>query len=270
MCLFIYNFFGDRMKVYLDLVMILNFFIDFILLLSVKIILKRNIKLSRIIYGSFIGGLSILLLFFNINSFILFIVKILISIVMIITSFRYRNIKYTLVNFLYLYMSSIILGGFLYLLNLEFSYKHVGIIFINNGLSINFIFLIISSPIIIYIYIKQTKNLRYNYSNYYDIEIYLNRKKYKYTGFMDTGNTLVDSLTKKSVILIDKRKILFGIKEFRLIPYMTVSGNSMIKVIKITKLVFNNKEYRNVLLGIIDKIELDGVDVILNRKLLEE
>ena len=87
---------------------------------------------------------------------------------------------------------------------------------------------------------------------------------------MDTGNTLIDSLTKKSVILIDKRKILFGIKEFRIIPYMTVSGNSMIKVIKITKLVFNNKEYKNVLLGIIDKIELDGVDVILNRKLLEE
>ena len=51
---------------------------------------------------------------------------------------------------------------------------------------------------------------------------------------------------------------------------MTVSGSSMIKVIKISKLVFNNKEYKNVLLGIIDKIELDGVDVILNRKLLEE
>ena len=258
------------MKIYLDLVMILNFLIDFILLLSVKIILKRNIKLNKIILGSFIGGLSILLLFFNINSFVLFLFKIIISIVMIITSFGYRNIKYTLVNFLYLYMSSIILGGFLYLLNIEFSYKHIGVIFINNGLSVNFIFLLITSPIIIYIYIKQTKSLRYNYSNYYDIEIYLNRKKYKYTGYMDSGNTLTDTLTKKSVILIDKRKLLFNIKEFRLIPYMTISGSSMIKVIKITKLVFNNKEYKNVLLGIIDKIELDGVEVILNRKLLEE
>ena len=258
------------MKIYLDLVMILNFFIDFILLLSVKIILKRNIKLNKIILGSFIGGLSILLLFFNINSLFLFFTKIIISILMIITSFGYRNIKYTLVNFLYLYMSSIILGGFFYLLNIQFSYKHIGIIFINNGLSINFIFLLISSPIIIYIYIKQTKSLRYNYSNYYTIEIYLNRKKYKYTGYMDSGNTLTDTLTKKSVILIDKRKLLFNIKEFRLIPYMTISGSSMIKVIKITKLVFNNKEYKNVLLGIIDKIELDGVDVILNRKLLEE
>lgn len=258
------------MKIYLDLIMILNFSLDFILLLSVSLILKRNIKLARIMLGAFIGGISILLLFMNINNITLFLLKVLISIVMVLTTFGYRNIKYTLINLLYLYMSSVILGGFLYLLNLEFSYKHVGIIFYNNGLSVNFIFLIIFSPVILYIYIKQTKNLRYNYSNYYNIEIYLNQKKYKYTAYMDTGNVLVDTLTNKKVVLIDKRKLLFNIKEFRLIPYMSVGGSNMIKVIKIDKLVFDNKEYSDILLGIMDKISLDGVDVILNRKLLEE
>lgn len=267
---FFYNILGDYMKIYLDLVMILNFAIDFIILLSVSLILKRNIKITRIMLGAFIGGISILFLFFNINSILLFLFKVIISILMILITFGYRNIKYTLVNILYLYMSSIILGGFLYLLNLEFSYKHVGIIFFNNGLSINFIFLLIFSPIILYIYIKQTKNLRYNYSNYYNIDIYLKNKKYRYTAYMDSGNVLVDSLTKKPVILIDKRKLLFNIKEFRLIPYMGVGGSSMIKVVKVDKILFNNKEYNNILLGIMDKISLDGVDVILNRKLLEE
>ena len=257
------------MKIYLDFIMILNFFIDFILLITVSLILKRNIKTFKLMLGAFVGGLSILLLFFNINSLLLFIIKILISIFMVLTSFGYRNLKYTLVNLLYLYMSSIILGGFLYLLNLEFSYKHIGIIFYNNGLSINFIFLIIFSPIILYIYINQTKNLRNNYSNYYNIEIYYNNRKYKYIGYLDTGNTLKDSLTGKSVILIDKRKLLFNIKEFRLIPYMGVNGSSMIKIVKIDKLIFNGKEY-NVLLGIMDNISLDGIDVILNRNLLEE
>lgn len=266
---FFYNVFGDDMTIYLDLVMILNFVIDFILLLTVSIILKRNVKLTRIMLGAFIGGISILFLFFNINSFILFIFKILISILMILTTFGYKTIKYTLVNILYLYMSSIILGGFLYLLNLEFSYKHIGMIFFNNGLSINFIFLIIFSPIILYIYIKQTKNLRYNYSNYYNIEIINKNKRYKYIGYMDSGNVLVDNLTKKIVILIDKRKLLFNIKEFRLIPYMSVNGSNMMKVVKIDKLIFNNKEYSNILLGVMDNISLDGVDVILNRKLLE-
>ena len=266
---FFYNVFGDYMKIYLDLVMILNFAIDFILLITVSIILKRNIKITRIMLGAFIGGISIIFLFFNLNSILLFIFKFIISVLMILTTFGYKTLKYTLVNLLYLYMSSIILGGFLYLLNLEFSYKHIGIIFFNNGLSINFIFLIIFSPFILYIYIKQTKNLRYNYSNYYNIEIINKNKKYKYTAYMDSGNVLVDSLTKKIVILIDKRKLLFNIKEFRLIPYMGVNGSNMIKVVKIDKLIFNNKEYSNILLGIMDKISLDGVDVILNRKLLE-
>lgn len=250
--------------------MILNFFLDFILLLTVSLILKRNVKITKIIMGAFIGGLSIIFLFFNINSFVLFLFKLIISILMILITFGFRSIKYTLINLLYLYMSSIILGGFLYLLNLEFSYKHIGIIFFNNGLSINFIFLILFSPVILYIYIKQTKKLRYNYSNYYNIEIYNKNKKYKYTAYMDSGNVLTDSITGKPVILIDKRKLLFNIKEFRLIPYMGVNGSSIIKVIKIEKLVFNNKEYNNILLGIMDKISLDGVDVILNRKLLEE
>jgi len=43
----------------------------------------------------------------------------------------------------------------------------------------------------------------------------------------------------------------------------------MIQVIKLNKLVFEDKEYKNILLGLIDEISLDGVDVILNRKLLE-
>ena len=258
------------MKVYLDLVMILNFFIDFILLLTVSIVLKRKVNIKRIILGAFVGGISILFLFFNINSFLLFIFKLIISILMVIITFKYENIKYTLINILYLYITSIILGGFLYLLNIEFSYKHVGIIFINNGLSINFIILIIILLIILYIYIRQNKLLKYTYSNYYDVELIKGKKSYKYIGYMDSGNVLVDSLTNKKVILIDKRKILFNIKEFRLIPYMGVNGMNMIKVVKIDKLIFNNKEYDNVLLGIMDNISLDGVDIILNRKLLEE
>ena len=270
MCLFFYNVFGDDMKIYLDLVMTLNFAIDFILLLTVSLVLKRNVSVTRIMLGAFLGGISILFLFFNISNIILFLLKVLISIFMTLITFKYINLKYTLVNLLYLYMSSIILGGFLYLLNIQFSYKQIGIIFINNGLSINFVFLLITSPIILYIYIKQTKNLRYNYSNYYTIEIINKNKKYKYTAYMDSGNVLIDNLTKKSVILIDKRKLLFDIKEFRLIPYIGVNGSNMIKVIKIDKLLFNNKEYINVLLGIIDTISLDGVDVILNRRLLEE
>ena len=257
------------MKIYLDLVMMLNFIIDFLLLMTVSIILKRKTSINRLLIGSFIGGLSILFLFININSIELFIYKLIISILMTIIAFKYNNFKYTLTNISYLYMCSIILGGFLYLLNLEFSLKHIGIVFINNGLSINFIFLILISPVILYFYIKQTKKLKYEYSNYYNIKIIINKKEYNHIGYMDTGNTLRDSLTGKIVILIDKRKVLFDIISFRLIPYTSVR-NGLLKVVKIDKLIFEDNTYKNVLLGIIDNVSIDGVDVILNRYLMEE
>ena len=102
MCLFFYNYFGDYVKIYLDIIMLLNFAIDFILLLTVSLILKRNIKITRIMLGAFIGGISILFLFFNINSIILFLFKLIISVIMILITFGFKTIKYTLVNLLYL------------------------------------------------------------------------------------------------------------------------------------------------------------------------
>ena len=267
MCLLLYNFFGDNLKIYLDIVLIINFFFDFILLLCVSLILKRNTKLNRIILSSFFGGLSILFLFLKINSFELFIFKIFISIIMILIAFGYKNIKYTIINLLYLYVISIFLGGGLYLINLELSYKHIGIIFFHNGLSINILLIIILTPIIIYIYYYQSKRLKNNYNNYYNVKIYYNNHIIDCTGYMDTGNNLIDNLTHKKVILIDKRKIIFNIDKFRYIPLKTVKGNDLIKCIKIDKVIINKKEYHNLLLGIIDYINLDGIDVILNNKM---
>ena len=79
---------------------------------------------------------------------------------------------------------------------------------------------------------------------------------------------LKDNLTGKCVILIDKRKVLFNIVNFRLIPYASVNSG-LLKIIKIDKLIFEGNTYKNVLLGIIDNINIDGVDIILNRYLLE-
>ena len=73
--------------------MILNFFFDFILLLSVSILLRRNVSIYKILGGSFIGGVSILFLFIDLNSLTLFIYKFMISILMILVSFGYKSIN---------------------------------------------------------------------------------------------------------------------------------------------------------------------------------
>ncbi|MDD2435253.1 MAG: sigma-E processing peptidase SpoIIGA [Bacilli bacterium] len=262
------------MKIYLDLIFLLNFFFDLILLISVSLILRRNMPFYRLIIGAFIGSLSIFFLFLKINSFQLFILKVIISIVMVIMSFSYRNVKYTLRNLLFLYSSSILLGGFLYFLNMEFAYKQVGLVFYFKGLSINVIFLILFSPLIIYIYIRQTISLKNNYSKYYQVDIYYQDKIIKCNGYLDTGNTLCDPYFKKPVILINQKKLSFSPKETDTlyVPYQTIDNHGIIKCFKVNKINIKGVGTKeNLLVGIINNdIKIDGIDLILHYKLLEE
>lgn len=254
------------MKVYVDVICILNLFLDMLLLLSVNIILRRNANFKRILFGSLVGGLSIIFLFLKINSLELFIFKIVVSILMTIFTFGFKNILYTIKNLFYLYLSSIVLGGFLYFLNIQFSYKQEGLVFYHNGLSINFIFLIITSPIIIYIYIMQAKDLKMKYSNFYEVDIYKDDKKYSFKGFVDTGNMLVDPYFHKPVIIVDTNKIKY--ENYILIPLKTIKENSMLKCIKVDKVNIKGIGIKkNVLVGF-SSIKLEGIDCILNPKLM--
>lgn len=255
------------MKVYLDLVMFINFFLDFLLLLGVSIILKRNVSIKRVIFGSFFGGLSIFILFIPMNNIILFMFKFVISVIMILISFSYSSFKYTLFNLLYLYILSIFLGGFLYFLNDQFCIERRGFVFINNGFSITILFILLISPIVIYLYVKQSRVLKSNYNNYYDVKIYLNGNCLNCIGFLDSGNSL--SYLSNNVILLDKRKIIFDIKPYLFIPYETIDNKSILKGFKPDKVIINDVICRKILVGIIDDISIDGVDVILNNNIKE-
>ena len=261
------------MKIYLDLVLILNFIFDFLLLTSVSVFLRRNVSLTRLIIGSFLGSVSIFSLFLNINSFQLFLIKLFISVIMCLTTFSYRNLKYTSKNMFYLYTTSMILGGFLYFLNVEFAYKQVGLVFYHNGLSINVIVLIVLSPVILYFYSKQIKELKNNYSNYYKVKIKINNHIIRCNGFLDTGNKLEDPYFHKPVIILDKRKIVFDINEFEmiLVPIITANGTSLIKCLKPEYVDIEGVGTKyNFLVGVMEeKIKIDGVDLILNPKILE-
>lgn len=259
------------MKIYVDFVLFLNFMIDLLLLFGVSIILRRNSNVNRIILGAFCGSLTTLFLFFNINNFLLTILKILISIMMVIIAFGLKDIKYIAKNFIFLYLLGVVLGGVLYCLNIQFSYKQVGLVFFHNGMSINIIFLIIVSPIIIYLYIKQINSLKNNYSNYYKIRINLEDKEYKFIGFLDTGNKLKDPYFNRPIILINKDKLSpINMKKI-FIPYVTITENGLLECISLKKVYIDDVGIKkNVLLGFIkEKITIDGVDCILQTKLLE-
>ena len=86
------------MKIYIDLVIILNFVLDLILLMSVNFILRRNSKLWRLILGSFMGNITIILLFIRINNIVFVLSKLVCSLVIILVAFGYKDIKYVIKN----------------------------------------------------------------------------------------------------------------------------------------------------------------------------
>ena len=256
------------MKVYLDIIFLTNIIFDFIILLSTSLILKRRVKIYRIIIGSLFGSFTILILFIRMNQIELFLYKIIISIIMLIITFGFKNIKYYFKNMYYMYLISIILGGFLTFLNNCLSEYSVGLLFINSNIKINLILSIILSILLIISYLKNIKNLKTNYNKYYKIDIYFNKNKISLNAFLDTGNKLVDPYKRWPIILIKEDLIKYD--NYILVPYNTISSHNLLKCIKVKKIYIEKIGYRKkVLLGLTKNINIDGVDCILNEKLLE-
>lgn len=261
------------MKIYLDLELILNFCYDLLLLMTVDIALKRHAKFYRLVLAALIGAISIIILFIPFNNFLLLLFKILTSMLMILISFGYKNIKYFGTNMLYLYMCSVILGGFLYLLNTEFSYKREGLIFYFDGLSVNYILLLIIAPIILFLYIRNIKKIKSTYNYSYEVEISINKKIIKLNGFLDTGNKLRDPITHKYIIIVSKKKIaaFINIRSPIYVPFKALNKKGLLKCFKIDYIKVNNQILKNYLIGISDdSFNLNGADCLLNYKLMED
>lgn len=254
------------MKLYLDLIFLVNLWFDFLLLLSVTILLKRNIKFRRIIFGSLVGSLTIFILFFNLNNITLFLFKITISLIMMLVTFSFKNIKYTLTNLGYFYLVSIILGGGMYLLSDSFSYSSRGLMLYKNGMSFNYLVLLILSPVIIFFYIRETKKLKNSYSNYHKVDIVINRKTYHLNGYLDTGNNLYDPYKRRGVILVNIE--LDYKNNFIYVPYSSLNHEGVVKCLKPKKVLIDGIEFKDYLVGLSDnKFKIEGIDCILPNKM---
>lgn len=249
------------MIVYIDLVCIINFIYDFLILLTVSFTLKRNRKIYYYILSSLIGVLSIFLLFLKINNIVLFLLKILISVVMVIVAFGYKSIKYTISNIIYFYMTSIILAGFLYLIKGN-----------SSNFNLNYIVLLIIGPIILFIYYKSNKKLKNTYSDYYKIKIVFDNIEYNLVSFYDNGNILKDPISRKSIIIVGNSRLekIYNIRSPVYVPVITVKGTHLMKCFKPSYIILNDKKIYNYLIGESSIKFSDGVECLLNKSLKED
>ncbi len=235
---------------YIEVLFFFNFFLDFLLLMTTSILLKRRTKIFNLIIGAFIGSLSIIILFLNINSMQLLILKIYLSILMNLFTFYYKNFKYTIYNVLVFYLVSISVGGFLYLLKINFDYNSLLVLFI-------------LCPIIIYIYIKQMKMFENRKNKYYAVLIYIGNKTLSLTGYLDSGNTLMH---KNNLVIITNLENTFS-KKTILVPYTTINGTALLECIKVKKIKVGDTVFDKVLLGFSNNMNIEGAEVLLNKEM---
>lgn len=245
-----YNIFGDYMKIYIEVIILVNTLYDFLILSSVSMLLKKYISLKRLLLGCLVGLSSIVFLTLEVSKTILLIYKFITSVAMVLVTFRDKNY---IEELFYFYIVTTIIGGMQILINGSY-YK------------VNIVLMSILSPIIIGLYIKSINNHKNIINKIHQVIIIKDENVYNLRGFIDTGNTLVDPITKLPIILTDKIKN--NKDEYLYVPCKTINNVSLIKCFKADNIIINNK-YVKALIGELPKNILNKYDVLLNENIRE-
>lgn len=202
------------MSIYLDAVWLLNFLLDYILLLLTNRLAKFNLKRFRLIIGAFIASLVVpLSIYFPESIFTHPLGKVLYSIVIILVTFGFKNIYRMMKLLLLFYFVSFSVGGGLiavhFLLQNPVTLSKSGFMTYNAGFGdpISWLFVIISFPILSFFTKRRMDNHvqeKIRYDAIYPVSLQIKNKHYTTNGYIDSGNQLVEPFTKKPVIICDE------------------------------------------------------------------
>ena len=208
------------LEVYVDVIFIINFIMDFLLLITVKKILRYASSLLRLFLGAMTGAVGACLFAVTpeVNRFVRFLLAyLLLSYLMIIITFGKRFWRERVKALVLLYISTFFLGG---LLNSLYSYTSFGFYLMKNQSYLYLLFIFVSALAAMIIFIRFLRKLKRKGSEFYQTELIFNGKTVRAVGFMDTGNCLRDPYFGKPVIVTEYTVIE---------PLLTNSQNTMLR-----------------------------------------
>lgn len=234
------------MVMYIDLIMIENFVMNYIILYTTGKILNKKIYKRRIIIASLAGSLYVFSLCFKLPDVILNLSKIVFGVLMVSIGFRNRNIKLLINTVLVYFFVSFVYAG------CTLAFVHIAkpkVVYIVNGVIIGgkYIFEIVGiSSIVCFIltrasisFIKLKQKL-IKKEIVCNIEILLGEKSVRLKALLDTGNLLEDPISKNPVIIVykDKVKCLFDENYFKLLDTLIGGDDIPREIINDKKLKF--------------------------------
>lgn len=256
-------------ELYIDVLFLINFLMDYILLLLARRILKCSATHGNVCLGASVGAfLTCVVVVWIQNMFVRFILfHGFINILMIIIGLKIRGIRKSIKAFLTLYISGFLLGGVF-----EFVYQYVGT-YIEVG---SLFFVIAIACYYIACAVLSILMKLFQFGDYYcQVILILGDKKCRTQAIVDTGNHLTDPLTGKAVSVIGRKtaeELLNNTlpDKIRFIPYRSIGkSHGVIPVITLDCMCIEDEENEWVehpLIGISDTniSENEKFDMILN------
>ena len=199
------------MTVYLDVILIENLCMNYIILFATGYIMKLKIKQFRIIISSLIGGIYAIIAYMEIIPvYSNLISKIILSISMVYIAYYPKNVKLCLKELLLFYLVSFVFGGcafaLLYIIKPQNILMKNGVYIGTYPIKVAIIGALLGF-ILTYLAFKIIKGRITKKSVFYEITIFFKEKTVEVTAMLDTGNLLKDPISQMPVILIQKNKL---------------------------------------------------------------
>ena len=196
------------MTIYLDIIFLENTLMNYIILYATGFVQKRKMKNFKLIVSSTLGALYAIISYMNIIPiYSAPFMKILLSIIMIYIAFNNENIKQITKNLLMFYLASFVIGGcalaMLYLISPQNVSFQNGVLVGTYPMKVTLFAGLIGFIIIQYSFSLNKRQMKIK-DLLCDVKIVVDGKEVKLKGYIDSGNTLKDPLSKKPVIIVEK------------------------------------------------------------------
>lgn len=284
------------MTVYVDVLLALNLFVNYFLLLACSKILRREVKRTRVLLGASVGAVYSLIIFApDLNLFVSVALKLLVSVLITLGTFGYYGIRQFLRSCAALFGVSFIFGGLMLAIYL-FAAPN-GMMYQNGAVyfDISLLFIVVSTAVCYTVADILSFILRRNApeNHLYKIALNLRGNTIETVALMDTGNSLSDSFTDTPVMLLEYRlakEILppewiefFGESVtaesvlpgggIRLIPFRSVGGSGLLPAFQPDllqiKTVSGTVKVTNVYVAVVNaKLSSGDYGALLNPRLL--
>ncbi len=265
------------MVVYADILILVNFTVDYFLLLLTSRFLHKKPRLWRLLLSALVGGLFSLYIFVpQTNFFVEITVHIFMCCIMCLIAFGMHGVKDFFRCVVVLFAVNFAYSGAM--IAVWYIFKPYGMVINNSVIYFNIspLFLILFSVIGYFavLILRRILQKTFPQSTKCEVLVYCRDKKLSLCGIADTGNSLKDIFGVSQILITESYIVeaLLGEEmqnpaRFRAIPCGTVAGERLLDGYRIDKAEINyNKrkfEFKNCILAVAHA-SLDDCQIIIN------